>query len=134
MARNPEQITTKSGGSITKFRISVKKERRIKEGESRYSYFDCVAFDKTGDYVYKYANSQSRLNIMGCIEINQYTAKDGSTRYTPQIVVAKAEILSSTVNQGDFQQNQDDALAQYQEQPKGGGFVEVDNDEELPFL
>lgn len=131
MAKNPEQITTKNGNTITKFRVSAKKDRRVNEGESKYNYFDCIAFDKTGEYIYKYANSQSRIAIEGTMENTSWTAQDGSKRYSNQINVKSADIVSSTVNQGDFQQPQGDPLAQYQQ--GGGVFAEVD-DPDLPFI
>lgn len=131
MAKNPEQIQMKNGGMMTKFRVSARKDRRVKEGEQKYNYFDCVAFDKVGEYVYKYTNSQSKVSVEGSMENTSWVGKDGAKRYGNQINVTKAEIISSTVNQGDFQQ-QPDPLEQYQQD----GFKEVDASDlpDLPFL
>lgn len=133
MAENPENKTTKSGESMTRFKISVKKKGKIAEGQTKYNYFNCVAFKHTADYVYKYANSQSKIAISGSVENYSYMARDGSKRYGTQINVDDAEIVSSTVNQGDFQQ-QDSGLEQYQEPQQPGQFTEVDPGDDLPFL
>ena len=131
MVENPTKVDTKSGDIMTKFKVSVKKKGKPKEGEPKYNYFNCVAFKHTADYIYKYANSQSKIAVSGSIDNYSYKAQDGSKRYGTQILVDDAEIVSSTVNQGDFQQPQGDPLDQYQQ---GSGFTEVTNDDELPFL
>lgn len=131
MGENPVNSTTKTGKSMTKFKLSVKKEGRLREGEAKNYYFPCVAFDHTADYLYKYANHGSKVAVEGSIDNYSYMV-DGAKRYGTQIMVKSAEIVSSTVNAGDFQQPQDDGLAQYQEQP-AGTFTEVE-DAELPFL
>ena len=131
MVENPKKVDTKSGESMTRFRISVKKRGKIREGEMKYNYFNCVAFKHTADYIYKYANSQSRIAVCGSLDNQAYSGKDGSKRYSTQVLVDEAEIVSSTVNQGDFQE-QGDPLEQYQGQD-GGGFMEVD-EPDLPFI
>ena len=126
MTENPEHKDTKNGKGMTRFKISVKK-KRVVEGQPKYNYFQCVAFDKTADFIYKYFNSQSRIAIIGTIDNYSYTV-NGAKRYGTQILVDDAEIISTTVNQGD---HQDSGMEQYQEQP--GQFEEVD-DPQLPFL
>lgn len=129
MNENPDHKETKSGKSMTRFKISVKKTGKPIEGQPKYNYFQCVAFDKTADYIYKYCNSQSRIAICGSIDNYSYVV-NGAKRYGTQILIDSAEIVSTTVNQGDYQQ-QDSGMEQYQEQP--GQFEEVD-DPQLPFL
>ena len=126
MAANPESKTSQTGNSVTTFRVSVKNKMRGKEG-AKYSYFNCIAFKHTADYVYKYCNSQSRVAIEGSLETSSYTDRNGAKRYNTQIVVDNVEVISSTVNAGDFQQPQEP-------QQPDGGFMEVSNDDDLPFL
>ena len=130
MVENPTKVETKSGESMTKFKVSVKKKGKPREGETKYNYFNCVAFKHTAEFIYKYCNSQSRIAVTGSIDNYSYTA-NGQKRYGTQILVDDAEIVSSTVNQGDFQQPQGDPLEQYQQ---GGGFTEVQDDVDLPFI
>lgn len=130
MVENPTKVDTKSGESMTKFKISVKKAGKVREGQQRYNYFNCAAFKHTAEYIYKYCNSQSRIAVSGSIDNYQYQARDGSKRYGTQILVDDVDIVSSTVNQGDFQpQQQSDPLDQYQQE----GFTEVD-EPDLPFI
>lgn len=126
MVANPEKRDTKTGKSMVTFKVTVKK-RFPKEG-AKYNYFDCIAFDKVADYIYTYCNSQSKVALIGSHENDKYKAQDGSTRYPWKFYVDQAEVVSSTVNAGDFQQQQ-------QEQPHDiSGFTEVNDDVELPFI
>ena len=129
MNENPTKVDTKSGTSMTRFKISVKKRGKPKEGEPKYNYFQCTAFGHAADFIYKFANSQSKVSVCGSVDNYSYMV-NGQKRYGTQILVDEAEILSSTVNQGDFQKN--DGLEQYQQQD--GVFTEVDATDELPFL
>lgn len=127
MAANPENKVSQNGTSVTTFRISVKKRMPPKGDGPKYNYFNCVAFKHTADYVYKYCNNQSKVAVCGYIENESYTDKNGVKRYVTKLYVEEAEILSSTVNQGDFQP---------QEQPaQGGAFMDVTDEEvDLPFI
>lgn len=124
MGENPEQKISANGTSVTTFRLSVKK-RHGKANGRKNDYFNCVAFKATADYIYRYANSQSKVAVTGEIEIEDYTDKAGVKRYNPKVYVNEAEVLSSTVNAGDFM-----------EQPQGmEGFSEVPEGEvDLPFI
>jgi len=128
MSKNPENKTTKNNESMTRFTISVKKDHKPKEGESKSLYVNCVAFGRVADYVYKYANSTSRIAVSGKLDIYTYTAQDGSKRYAPQVIVDDADVISGTVNLGD-RLPQDEQVAN-----ATGEFVEVGEDDELPFL
>ena len=130
MVENPEHKDTKNGKGLTRFKISVKKKGKIAEGQPKYNYFQCIAFDRTADFIYKYFNSQSKIAITGSVENYSYEV-NGAKRYGTQIIVDDAEIVSTTVNAGDRQQP-DAGLEQYQGQ-QPGQFEEVD-DPQLPFL
>lgn len=126
MAANPENKTSPNGTSVTTFRISTKKRTPDREGK-KYNYFNCVAFKHTAEYVYKYCNSTSRVAVEGTIENNNYTDKNGVKHYNNQIICDNVEVISSTVNQGDYQPQP--------QQDQGGGFIDVTDEEvDLPFI
>lgn len=122
---NPQNKVTSGGISVTNFRLSVRK-RHGKQGGRKTDNFNCTAFGKTADYVYKYCNSQSRISVFGEIEIDDYTDKQGQKRYSPRVYVGEVEIISTPVNEGDRmpQTGADDGV---------NDFTPVEDDE-LPFL
>lgn len=128
MNKNPENKVTKNNESMTRFTISVKKDHKPKEGEPKSLYVNCISFGRIADYIYKYANSTSRIAVSGKLDIYAYTAQDGSKRYAPQVIVDEADVISGTVNLGD-RLPQDEQIAN-----ATGEFVEVGEDDELPFL
>lgn len=78
----------KEGKNYAKFSIAV---NRFPEN---VDYFDCVAFDKTGDSISNYARKGAKIAISGRIQMDKYTAKDGATRVQTHIICENVEFLS----------------------------------------
>ena len=131
MSNNPEQRVTKTGNTVTNFRVSVKKRMPAPDGR-KYDYYNCVAFNKVGDTAYKYLNSNSRVAIDGTLDTTSWTDRNtGAKRYNTQIVCDNIEILQSTVNAGDRMPQQD----QPQVPDITDNFTEVPSDDvDLPFI
>ena len=75
-------------GNYTKFSIAV---NRFPEN---VDYFDCLAFDKTGEAIIKYTKKGAKIAISGRIKMDKYTATDGTTRVQAHIVCENVEFLS----------------------------------------
>ena len=76
-------------GNYAKFPIAV---NRFPEN---VDYFDCVAFDKTGEAIIAYTKKGAKIAISGRIQMDKYTAKDGATRVQAHIVCENVEFLSA---------------------------------------
>jgi len=128
MNGNPTNKISKNGKSVTEFRVGVRKNHPSQTGR-KTDYFNCVAFSYAADYVYKYCNNQSRVSLVGSLEIDDYTDKNGVKRYNPKFYVDQAEVLNTTVNAGDRMEQAE------QPQEPSGAFQEIDPDEvDLPFI
>ena len=89
LTKDPTQQAKKDGkGSYAKFSIAV---NRFPEN---VDYFDCVAFDKTGEAIIKYTKKGAKIAISGRIQMDKYTATDGTTRVQAHIVCENVEFLS----------------------------------------
>lgn len=101
--------TTQTGKNVAGFRMAVRRPFKNSKGEYESDFFQCSTFFGV-DYLSKNAAKGDRVAVEGRIEIRQYTAKDGSNRYSTGIVCDSVEVLK----------------------PKGSGFKEV-SDEPLPW-
>ena len=89
LTKDPTQKEKKDKkGSYAKFAIAV---NRFPEN---VDYFDCVAFDKTGEAIIKYTKKGAKIAISGRIQMDKYTATDGTTRVQAHIVCENVEFLT----------------------------------------
>lgn len=83
LAGNPQLKISASGTSICKFQVKHKNFKK------ETKYFDCVSFGKTAENIAQYFSSGSAIIVDGCIDINEWTDKDGNKRKNFQISVSK---------------------------------------------
>lgn len=124
LTKDPEVSYANSGTTIGRFSIAV--DRRFKrEGEPTADFFNCVTFGKQADFVEKYLKKGTKIAIVGEIQNNNYTNKDGQKVYSTQIMVNQIEFAESK------------AAAGQQTQQAAGGTdwmnVSAGVAEELPF-
>lgn len=100
LTRDPElNFAAGSGTAVTRFSLAVK--RPFKKDES--DFINCVAFGKTGETIAQYITKGRQLAVTGSIRTGSYDAKDGSKRYTTDIIVDSFEFLGN--GQGNNQSN-----------------------------
>ena len=124
LTKDPEVSYANSGTTIGRFSLAV--DRRFKrEGEPTADFFNCVTFGKQADFVEKYLKKGTKIAIVGEIQNNNYTNKDGQKVYSTQIMVNQIEFAESK------------AAAGQQTKQAGGGAdwmnVSAGVAEELPF-
>lgn len=125
LTKDPEVAYANSGTTIGRFSLAV--DRRFKrEGEPTADFFNCVTFGKQADFVEKYLKKGTKIAIVGEIQNNNYTNKDGQKVYSTQIMVNQIEFAESKA-----------AAGQQTQQAAGGGAdwmnVSAGVAEELPF-
>lgn len=86
LTRDPE-----TKGNVVKFSIA---NNRGFKGKEKVSFFNCVAFGKTGEIAGQYLKKGSSIGIMGEVEIKKWEDK-----YYTSIIVKEFVFLNS--NQGD---------------------------------
>lgn len=100
LTKDPElNFAAGSGTAVTRFSLAVK--RPFKKDES--DFINCVAFGKTGETIAQYITKGRQLAVTGSIRTGSYDAKDGSKRYTTDIIVDSFEFLGN--GQGNNQSN-----------------------------
>ncbi len=114
LTRDPELKQTTSGKSYCRFSIAVKKEF-VKDG---VDFINCVAWEKTADFISNYFSKGQRILIQGRINTGTYEV-NGEKRNSFDIMVSKADFIeslnqNSNTNQGTTYSNdnsmEEDAL------------------------
>ena len=108
LTRDPEIRYSQGEKQIAVARFSLAVNRRFaNDGETNADFFNCTAFGKTAEFVEKYFRQGSRMSLVGRIENNNYTNKNGEKVYSVQIMVEEVEFAERKSAQSNNQtQNQ----------------------------
>ena len=125
LVRDPEtRYIQSSDNSVTKFTLAVERDYKAAGEESpKADFINCIAWNKTGEFIAKYFTKGSMIAVIGSIETDSYTNKDGVKVYTTAVRVNKASFTG-------------EKMGDKPEPSTGGeGFMNIPDgiDEELPF-
>lgn len=125
ICRDPEVRYAQAGTAVGRFSIAV--DRRFKkDGQPSADFFNCTVFGKQAEFTEKYLRKGTKMVIVGSIQNNDYTNKDGQKVKDVQIIVDEMEFAESKTSQ---------APAQPTPASVGDGFMRMDDlsDDDLPF-
>lgn len=124
LTRDPEQRTTQGGASVSSFTVAVDRDFTGKDGgEKQTDFIDCVAWQKTGEFVAKHFHKGSMIVVAGRLQSRKWKDKDDNQRIN-------WEINADSVYFGEPGKGAQRQSAEAEPQP------EVDNgdlDPKLPF-
>ena len=137
LTRDPEIRYSQGEKQIAVARFSLAVNRRFaNDGETSADFFNCTAFGKTAEFIEKYFRQGSRMSIVGRIENNNYTNKNGEKVYSVQIMVEELEFAESK-SASDQHRSENKGVFRQEPVPEiGDGFMNIPDgidDEELPF-
>lgn len=98
LTRDPELRTTPSGLAVTRFSVAVSQNFTNRNGERGTDFINCVAWDRQADFVSRYCKKGSLVSVEGRISTGNYTAQDGTKRYTTDVVCEQINFLSRSSN------------------------------------
>lgn len=119
-----------SGKAIASFSVAVNR-RYHKDGEPDADFFNCIAWDKLGEFAEKYLTKGTKILLEGRLENNNWTDQDGRKVYSWRIVCSSIEFAESK-GSGSGSGNQGRAGGPADQD----GFIHVPDvmpDEDLPF-
>lgn len=103
LTKDPElNFAAGSGTAVCRFGLAV--TRPFKKDET--DFINCVAFGKTGETIAQYLTKGRQLAIVGNIRTGSYDAKDGTKRYTTDVVIESFEFIG----QGKQEQREDNSF------------------------
>ena len=95
LVADPETRNTPNGKSVCNIRIAVDRKGREKETD----FFSCTAFGQTGDALATYATKGRLVAIVGKIQLDNYTDKDGVKRQSIKVLIDQWSLLDSRKEQ-----------------------------------
>mgnify|MGYP001367869028 CR=1 FL=1 len=90
VGKDIEAKTSNGGNMVAKFSLAV--SRYVKGGENSTDWINCVAFGKTAETLEQYVEKGVLILVEGNIKTGSYE-KDGSRKYTTDVIVEKFEFL-----------------------------------------
>lgn len=117
LTREPELTYTTSQTAICKFGLAMNRKYKGADNTDRTDtcFVDCTAFGRVGEVVSQYCQKGGLLLVEGRLNLNQWTADDGSKRQKLEVVAESIQLMGGNPNQG---QNQQEAQPQNNQQPQ----------------
>ena len=126
LVRDPEYKTTQSGTPVASFTVACDR-RFAKQGEERQADFiNCVAWNKTAEFVSRYFAKGMRIALEGRIQTRSYDDNDGNKRFVTEVVAEAVEFAQSK------NENVSNDAPATPSAPAPDGFIPVEDDD-LPF-
>ena len=96
LTKEPELRTSASGTSICSFTVAVPR-RYVKQGEERQTDFiNCVAFNKTAEWIEKWFGKGSMISIDGTIQTRSWDDGNGKKHYATEVIVNEAGFVGGS--------------------------------------
>jgi single-strand DNA-binding protein len=90
LVRDAELKTTQNGNTVVNFSLAV--GYSYKQGEEKKeqtSFFNCIAWGKTGEAIAQYVKKGHRVGIIGRLQQRSWDDSEGKKRSTVEIIVER---------------------------------------------
>lgn len=96
LTRDPEVRYSQGATQTAVGRFSIAVDRRFKrDGEPDADFFNCTAFGKQAEFVERYLHKGTKVVVVGRIQNDNYTNRDGQMVYSVRIMVEEIEFAES---------------------------------------
>ena len=101
LTRDPEMRVSQGDNAlnIAKFSLAVDRKGQ-KNGEKETDFFNCTAFGKQADFVDRYLKQGTKILLVGRVQNDNYTNKEGQKVYSVQIITEEIEFAESQNSSG----------------------------------
>ena len=93
ITKTPDLRKTQSGTSVVSFTIAC--NRRVPSQGQDADFINCVAWNKTADFMTQYVKKGALLGLEGRIQTRSYDDKDGKRVYVTEVVADSVQFLES---------------------------------------
>ena len=95
-----------TGTAVCRFTLAVNRMKKKDQEKADADFPNCIAFGKTAETIANYLTKGRQMALVGHIQTGSYDAKDGTRRYTTDVVVENFEFIGN--NQGQAQKDNAD--------------------------
>ncbi|NLA78090.1 MAG: single-stranded DNA-binding protein [Erysipelothrix sp.] len=92
LTKDPMLRKTQTGKSVLSFTVAV--NRQFSQ-EDQADFVNCVAWEKTAEFLNNYARKGSLVSVEGRIQSRSYDDKDGRRVYVQEVVSENVQLLES---------------------------------------
>jgi single-strand DNA-binding protein len=128
---------TTSDVPVCTFSIAVDRDYKDKQtGEKSADFFECTAWRNTAEFINKYVSKGSLVVVVGRLQNQSWTDKEGNPRRTNQITIEDIYFAGSRPNRTGDETTQPTYQKPVSDSPatSSGSFEEInDEDGMLPF-
>lgn len=133
LTRDPEMRYAQNENNTAVARYTLAVDRRFKrDGEQDADFIGCVAFGKAAEFAEKYLHQGTKIVVTGRIQTGSYTNKEGQKVYTTDVMVEEQEFAESK-NSSSNSNGAGNQSSGSNNSTSGDGFMQIPDDEELPF-
>jgi len=100
LGRDPETKYAHSGTGIVTFSIAT--SRKDGQGNEVTTWWRCTCFGKRGEVIAQYFKKGDPILVQGEPSVRDYTKKDGSPGYSPEVVVNDFAFVKSKKDGDDY--------------------------------
>jgi len=131
LGQDPEVKYTQMGTAVSNFSIATSNRWRDKNGDQqeKTEWHRIVAWGRLGEICGEYLQKGKQVFVCGRIETNKWQDRDGTDRYTTQIVATEVEFLGSRNDNGGQNIRPPSTPPTRGEMPPGAS----DDDDSIPF-
>ncbi|MFN6963406.1 MAG: single-stranded DNA-binding protein [Pyrinomonadaceae bacterium] len=111
LGRDPELRYTPQGVAVCSFSVATNEKRRDKSGESHdvTTWFKVTLWRQQAENASKYLTKGSPVYIEGRLRVEEWTDRDGNTRYTLDVQATDMQFLGGGSRSEDFGGDQGEA-------------------------
>jgi single-strand DNA-binding protein len=97
LGRDPELRYTPQGTAVCNFSVATTEKRRDKSGEFQdvTTWFRVTLWEKKAEVAAKYLQKGKPVYIEGRLKIDEWTDRDGNTRYTLDVTATDMQFIGS---------------------------------------
>lgn len=124
ITKDPElRFAAGSGTGVCRFTIAINRPKRKDQEKAETDFINCVSFGKRAETIAQYFQKGSQIAVSGRIQTGSYEAKDGTKRYTTDVMVDEFDFVGS--NKGNNTQSN--------ELDYSGDMTPIDDSSDMPF-
>ena len=86
LTKDPELRKTQSGKSVTNFTVAVDRPRRKDQEVAETDFISCQAWNKTAEYICRYAKKGTLIGVDGRIQTRNYDNASGQKVHVTEVV------------------------------------------------
>ena len=98
LTKNPDLRKTQSGKSVTNFTVAVDRPRRKDQEVAETDFISCQAWNKTAEYICRYAKKGTLIGVDGRIQTRNYDNASGQKVHVTEVVCDSVSLLSGYGN------------------------------------